>query len=399
MEEIKHACATNDTHKQNTSPVEILGRNQRIVRPEAPEKGPCGVAERDDIDGVAVFPKRPLRVRELTLLVPSPGDAANGDDIGAHERSGAEGKDGVEGDGGADVDEGESHREDAGEDDAVDRDVPFRVHLREPAAEGETVVTGKGEGLARGGCERGDGNHDDQEKDDGCEGSGACLRAESIFKHVDEGEARGGSDGLLEIANAKKVGDEQAKGHGDIEDKRPHHGSRNDGGCALNFLGHVGDGIRTEHGKHGGDLADHDRECSRRPVSAVGENGEDVRSGLLGGEDQQDDNDREEGEDVNGNEDTFGEGKALRGEDVEECNSDNGGPDEEGTLPAGGHVIGVVQNDHSLDHDADDIGIDGDEALPRDCRQPSGEVAEQLLVLWRSKFGNPMVLTTSRRGH
>lgn len=277
--------------------------------------------------------------------------------------------------------------------------MPFRVDLGEPVAEGEAVVTGEGEGLAGGRGEGRDGNHDDQEENDGCEGGGASCRAEGVLEDVDEGEACWGSDGFLEVANAEKVGYKKAKGHGDVENERPDHGSGNDCGCALDFLGHVGYGIRAEHDEHGGDLADHDRERSGRPAGAVGENGEHLSGRLLWGKDPEDDNDREEGEDVNGHKDTFGEGEALCGEDVEKSDADHSRPDEEGTLPAGGDVFGVVKNDHALNHDTHNVRVDGDDALPGDCRKPSGNVTEQLLVLWRGKLGNPMVLSTSRRGH
>ena len=90
---------------------------------------------------------------ELALLQPPPRHASDRDDVGAHERSGGEGKHGVEGDGGADVDEGDDHCEEAGEDDAVDGDVPSGVHLGEPVAERKAIVTGEGKGLAGGGSQ------------------------------------------------------------------------------------------------------------------------------------------------------------------------------------------------------------------------------------------------------
>lgn len=366
VEEIQHARPTNDTHEQNTRPVEVLRRDRRVIRPETPEKRPRSVDERDNIDRHTILTKRPFRVGELALLVPSPGHTSDGDHVGTHERGGGEGEYSVEGDGRANVDEGDGHREDAGEDDAVDGDVPFRVHLGEPVAKGKAVVTGKGEGLARGGGEGGDGNHNDQEENDGREGGGASCRTKGVLEDVDEREARWGSDRFLEVTDAEEVGDEKAKSHRDVENKSPDHGSRNDGRGALDFLGHVGDGIGAKHDEHGRDLADHHCKRSRGPVGAVGEDQEYVCGSLLGCEDQEDDDDREEGEYVKGHEDTFGKGETFRSKDVEESDANHGCPDEEGALPAGGDVFRVVEDDHALDHDAYDVGVNGDKALPGD---------------------------------
>lgn len=376
MEEIQHARPTNNTHKQNTRPVEVLRRNGRVVRPETPEEGPRRVDERDDINRHTPLAERPLRMWELALLVPSPGHAPDRNHVGAHESGGGEGEHGVEGDGGADVDEGDGHGEDAGEDDAVDGDVPFGVHLSEPAAKGEAIVAGKGEGLARGGGEGGDGDHDDQEENDGREGGGASDRAKGVLEDVDEGEARWGSNRLVEIADAEEVRDDKAKSHRDVEHKGPDHGSRNDSRGALNFLGHVGDRIGADHDEHGGDLADHNGKRSRGPISIVSEDKEHVCGSLLGCEDPEDDDDREEGEYVNGHEDTFGKGETFRGEYVEESDTNYRCPDEEGALPAGGDVVRVVEDEHALDHDAYDVGVNGDDTLPGDCRKPPRKITQ-----------------------
>ena len=126
----------------------------------------------------------------------------------------------------------------------------------------------------------------------------------------------------------------------------------------------MGHGIGAEHDEHGGDLANHDSKCGRRPASVVGERGEDINGRLLRGKDPEDDNDGEEGEDVNGHEDTFSEGEAFGGEDVEESDADYRRPDEKGTLPAGGNVVRVIEDDEALDDDADNVRVNGDDALP-----------------------------------
>ena len=66
---------------------------------------------------------------EGLLLVALIGDAADGDDVGAHEGGGREGERGVEGGGGAYVDERKGHGEEVDEDDRVDGNVPCRVDL------------------------------------------------------------------------------------------------------------------------------------------------------------------------------------------------------------------------------------------------------------------------------
>jgi len=77
-------------------------------------------------------------------------NAADGNDVGAHERGGGEREHGVEGDGRTNVDERDSHGEETGEDDGIDGNVPFWVDLGEPWGEWKTVITGEGECLARG---------------------------------------------------------------------------------------------------------------------------------------------------------------------------------------------------------------------------------------------------------
>ena len=109
MEVVNDARRANNTHEQHARPVEVLRRHRRAVGPEAPEKGPARVAERDAVDRHAPAAKGPLCVREGLFLVALVRDAANRDDVSAHEGGGREGEHGVEGDGGANIDESKGH--------------------------------------------------------------------------------------------------------------------------------------------------------------------------------------------------------------------------------------------------------------------------------------------------
>ena len=66
--------------------------------------------------------------------------AADGEDIGCHERYCGEGEDRVEGDAASEIDEGESCRERDAEEDGVDGYSVARRDTADPGGEGETIV-------------------------------------------------------------------------------------------------------------------------------------------------------------------------------------------------------------------------------------------------------------------
>lgn len=57
----------------------------------------------------------------------------------------------------------------------------------------------------------------------------------------------------------------------------------------------------------------------------------------------------------------------------------------------------VIQSDEALNDTADHEGDRSQKDLPTYRAKPAGRVAQNLLVLRRSKFGNPMVLSSRGR--
>lgn len=54
-----------------------------------------------------------------------------------------------------------------------------------------------------------------------------------------------------------------------------------------------------------------------------------------------------------------------------ECSEDKySGPCEQGTLPALRYVRVIVEDDEGLDDVANEVGVNGDDALPGNCREP-----------------------------
>jgi len=163
---VRNDSRNHDADEDDDTPVERRGVHGRAVGPQRPEEGKDGVADPEDVHRHPPAAEAPAcRGQELWLEKAAVEDTADRDGVGGHERGDLEGDDGVEGDRGADVDEREEAGEGAGKRDGVCGDVHGRVHLADPPGKGQTVVTGKGEGLAGGGGVEGDVRRNDQDQD------------------------------------------------------------------------------------------------------------------------------------------------------------------------------------------------------------------------------------------
>ena len=61
-------------------------------------------------------------------------------------------------------------------------------------------------------------------------------------------------------------------------------------------------------------------------------------------------------------------------------------PDHECTLPICRLIRLLVHKDKSLNHGSDEEGTRSSASLPAHCGHPASKVAEQLLMVWRSKL-------------
>ena len=61
-------------------------------------------------------------------------------------------------------------------------------------------------------------------------------------------------------------------------------------------------------------------------------------------------------------------------------------------MPSLRNVVGIVQNDKTLDLTACKKGNGSDTSLPTQDAEPADEVAEEFLVFFGCEFGNPVVL-------
>ena len=139
-----------DAEEHDEGPVEGGAVDGRFVGPKGPEEGKGDVKEPDDVDGDAEAAEGPARGRqELRVVDAAVEDAADGDAVREHEGHNLQRDDGVERHVGPDVDECQQGADHARQQHRVGRDLPRRVHGRDPARKGQAVVARKRKCLTR----------------------------------------------------------------------------------------------------------------------------------------------------------------------------------------------------------------------------------------------------------
>lgn len=127
----------------------------------------------------------------------------------------------------------------------------------------------------------------------------------------------------------------------------------------------------TQYAEHGAQLPNERSPPNTGPTCAiVRESQEDLRWYRLRREHQYHNNDREEGEEVAGHKDPFGERKMLDADDVEDANPNYRGKDQQRGLPPCRHIRLIVDRDERLDDGANEVAVKSDDALPGNCREP-----------------------------
>jgi hypothetical protein len=100
---------------------------------------------------------------------------------------------------------------------------------------------------------------------------------------------------------------------------------------------------------------------------------------------------------VDDEDNAFNQGELLCKEGVEENGERSDGAGQERTVPAFEDVIRVVEDDQALNLGASQEGGIGSARLPSKDAEPTDDEADEFLGVPRSKFRDPMVLSSRGR--
>lgn len=189
VQEVIEDAQDADAEEHDEGPVEGGAVDGCVVGPKGPEEGKGDVQEPDDVDGDAEAAEGPARGRqELRVVDAAVEDAADGDAVREHEGHDLQRDDGVERHVGPDVDEREQSADQARQQHRVGRDLPRRVHGRDPARKGQAAVASKRERLTgRRRVERHVAGHHQHQHHDGQRVHPA--RRHRLVEDVNEGKA------------------------------------------------------------------------------------------------------------------------------------------------------------------------------------------------------------------
>ena len=171
------------------------------------------------------------------------------------------------------------------------------MDVADPTGEGEPLIAGEGEGLAGRRCIERDVARDNQYQNHDGQGVDAAG-GDGLLEDVDEGEAGGVVDSILDRWQAEEVRDKEDEGDNAIEDVGPEHGVGDVASGVFDFLRHVRGCVGADGAVDGRDLADHHAEADAGPAAAVVELCEDDLGVVSGREDPEHDDDGEEAENV-----------------------------------------------------------------------------------------------------
>ena len=86
-------------------------------------------------------------------------------------------------------------------------------------------------------------------------------------------------------------------------------------------------------------------------------------------------------------------------ESVEESDEEDDGDSDKGAVPSFVYVVGIVEDDETLDLGSSQEATNASTSLPAQDTKPADNIGQLLLDASRCKFRDPMVLSASSGGH
>lgn len=129
---------------------------------------------------------------------------------------------------GTDVDKREERRDDKGEKNRVEGNVPIGFDLDDEGREREAAITGKRPGLARDRGDSADTSGCNVDNDNGSHDRSAGITLGNIIKGLNEGVSSWGKDDVHGVAKGEAKGDSHDEAHAAVDSGGSHDGSGED---------------------------------------------------------------------------------------------------------------------------------------------------------------------------
>lgn len=165
---------------------------------------------------------------------------------------------------------------------SLDRNVEFRVDVREEFGAGETVVAGEGPAETSLPGVRGDEAAGTGEDDEDFEDDSAGLAAESLVEEFEDRNVGGSRGDGFEVREREHHGDQEEPGGGETDSDGSHDGNGDHALGLVDFLGHVRSAVKAGKSPVGVDKTDNEGNAILLPASVVDEGREDELGGLVG---------------------------------------------------------------------------------------------------------------------
>ena len=166
-------------------------------------------------------------------------------EVGDIQRQRRKRRDGIERRRRGDVDQPQQRDHHGHEHNGPNRDVVPGTDVREELREGQAVVAREGPRQPGRRREHGEDGADDDDDDAGHHGRCGGGGFDGLVEDLDDGIARGGADGVVDVADAVEHGDDPAEAEDAVDEDGQDHGAGDGGRWVLDFFAHVHDTIEA----------------------------------------------------------------------------------------------------------------------------------------------------------
>lgn len=230
--------------------------------------------------------------------------------------------------------------------------------------------------MARCCCDDGDGANHGQNNEDGGHDDRSGKRAGRVVKDLNDGDASGRLEDIIDIADAKAEGYDHCEPQQSVEEGRPDHGGWEDPTGILQFLRHVRAGIRAQKAPKRRRYPNEARQANIAPSTSVREGSKDLTCRCMVTHGPQDDQEGEIPEDVDNQEDTLSQGQFSSQEDIKGHGNDQEEHNEEGCLPKGSDIrVFILEQYQALDECGSELGRRRTTSDPSEESQPADNIA------------------------